>query len=231
MARTLKSGTSIDLTASGSVAAELRKRIVRGGILGGERVMQDAVAKEFGVSQTIAREAFKQLEGEGFILIEPRKGAHVRKLSSAEAREITALRSLIEAQALAWAIPRLTKTDLSAAEAVLDRLDKAKRVQDLIALNATFHEKLYAPCEADRTLALVSELRLSFERYLRFTWKETPHRAKSQREHREILALCRDRNIDKACSLLKQHIEGTGNVLADRLAAREMESSSPKIES
>jgi DNA-binding GntR family transcriptional regulator len=64
---------------------------------------------------------------------------------------------------------------------------------------------------------MISTLRLNFERYLRFTWEETHYIEQSQREHRELLRFCRDRNVERACSLLQQHIAGTGALLVERL--------------
>ena len=214
-------GQAVNATVADSVALELRGRIVDGTLPGGERLRQDAVSREFGVSQTIAREAFRLLQGEGFLDIEPRKGARIRPLSSGEVLEITALRRLLEAQALEWAIPALTETDFASAEAVLAELDTATAVDDLLDLNARFHEILYARCPALRTLRLIGDLRLAFERYLRVTWAETPRRSTSQEEHREILSLCRERKTAPACDCLKAHINRTGTVLVARL--RELE--------
>ena len=73
----------------------------------------------------------------------------------------------------------------------------------IIALNARFHETLYAPAHKDRTLATVANLRLNFERYLRFTLQETHHLDQSQKEHRQIPDLCIARDVEGACMLLR----------------------------
>jgi DNA-binding GntR family transcriptional regulator len=202
------------------VADALRQAILRGAVASGERLRQDAIATRFGVSQMIVREAFKQLVTEGFLRAEPRRGVSVAPLTPDEAWEMTQLRSLIEAQALEWAIPAMTKADLEAADRLLGELDEATTTDQIIALNARFHETLYAPARRERTLSLIASLRLNFERYLRFTWEETPHLTKSQQEHREILTFCKARNVGAACNLLRQHITGTGALLVERLKAR-----------
>ncbi|WP_415914845.1 FCD domain-containing protein [Rhodopseudomonas palustris] len=63
----------------------------------------------------------------------------------------------------------------------------------------------------------MSSLRSSFERYLRYTWTATSHRAKSQEEHRQILELCRTRKTKPAHRLLKDHILATGDLLIEKL--------------
>ncbi|MGL4287690.1 MAG: GntR family transcriptional regulator [Phreatobacter sp.] len=207
-------------SASGVIVDALREGIIRGTLRGGERVRQDAVAGRFGVSQMIVREAFKQLVGEGFLRAEPRRGVSVAVLTADEAWEMTQLRSLLEAQALEWAIPRMIKADLDLAARTLGELDKAKSTDRIIALNARFHEALYAPARKERTLAIIANLRLNFERYLRFTWEETLHLDQSQQEHKDILALCLAGDTEKACALLKRHILATGMLLVDYLKAR-----------
>ena len=200
-----------------AIAARLRGEILRGSIPGGERMRQDAVATRFGVSQNTVREAFKLLEADGLLCSEPRRGVSVTPLSASEAREITELRSLLEVQALEWAFPALDAAALDAAAAVLVQLDAEGTVDEVISLNASFHRLLYAPAKRERTLALIETLRLNFERYLRLTWQETDHLAQSQREHREILAACRNGDRKKAAALLRRHIRETGRLLVERI--------------
>ena len=208
-------------SASAIVTDALREGILHGTLPGGERLRQDAIATRFGVSQMIVREAFKQLVTEGFLKAEPRRGVSVAHLTADEAQEMTELRSLIEAKALEWAIPKMSKADLEKATRILAELDKAKSTDRIIALNARFHEALYAPARKDRTLAMVANLRMNFERYLRFTWQETHHLDQSQKEHRQILDLCVARDVERACTLLRQHILGTGSLLVERLQSHQ----------
>ncbi|HUO00428.1 MAG TPA: GntR family transcriptional regulator [Bradyrhizobium sp.] len=207
-------------SASAVVADALREKILHGALPAGERLRQDAIASRFGVSQMIVREAFRQLTSEGFLKAEPRRGVSVASMSADEAHEITELRSAIEAKALAWAIPLLSDADLREADRILSELDKAKATDRIITLNARFHETLYAPSQKERTLGLISTLRLNFERYLRFTWDETHHLEQSQQEHRQILEACRKKDVEGACRLLHRHIAATGQLLVQRLRAR-----------
>ena len=91
----------------------------------------------------------------------------------------------------------------------------------IIAPNARFHETLYAPARKDRTLPMVANLPLNFERYLRFTWQETRHLDQSKREHLRILDFCIAGDAEGACKLPKPHILGTGRLLVERLQARQ----------
>ena len=205
-------------SAASLVAKTLRDEIIRGEFKEDERLRQDHLAVRFGVSQMIVREAFKQLVHEGFLQAEPRRGVAVSRLSQDDVVELTHVRSLIEAQALAWAIPKMTAHDLEEAARVLKELERAETADGVINLNKAFHRQLYAPCARPRTLALVATMQGAFERYFYFIYSKTKHVPKTQREHHAILKLCRDRNVDAACDLLKEHIMGAGEALTNHLA-------------
>jgi len=102
--------------ASVIVAEALRREILRGAFPSGERLRQDAVATRFGISQMVLREAFKQLVSNGLLQALPKRGVRVAALSFREAEEMTKMRSLIEAQALEWAVPEMKESDFKATE-------------------------------------------------------------------------------------------------------------------
>ncbi|MGE0802727.1 MAG: GntR family transcriptional regulator [Lautropia sp.] len=211
-----------DRSTSMAVVNALRQEIICGRLSPGTRLRQDAVASRFGVSQTVAREAFKDLVRESLLVAEPRRGVSVALMSPLEADEMTRLRTLVESQALAWAIPNMGRDDFESAERLMQELDRAETVDALIALNAQFHRVLYVPCHRARTLMLIETLRLGFERYLRHTWESTSHLRQSQQEHRMLVSLCQQRDIEGACALLRQHIAATGVVLVDSLKKSEL---------
>jgi len=206
-------------STSAVVLEALRREILRGQLKPGERLLQDAVATRFGVSQTVAREAFRALVQESFLVAEPRRGVSVAEMSAEEVDEITQLRSDLESRVLAWAVPRMSATVIDMAEKTLRELDKARSVNQIILLNARFHQLLYAPSARPRTLAMIETLRHGFERYLRFAWEATNHLEQSQQEHRELLRLCQEKAVGPACELLRTHILATGEKLRESLEA------------
>jgi DNA-binding GntR family transcriptional regulator len=215
--RATKTPTAAIHSTSAVVADNLRRQILEGALPGGARVLQDEVATRMGVSQTVVREAFKQLTTEGFLRAEPRRGVTVAKLTSDDADELVRLRSVVEVQALEFAIPELSETDFAAARAVLDQLENARTADEVIRLNALFHDTLYAPSKRERTLALVAMLRLSFDRYFHFVCDESGQVPRSHRDHRQLLKLCEGRDLEGASALLRQHILRSADILGKRL--------------
>jgi DNA-binding GntR family transcriptional regulator len=203
---------------SGVVANALREAIFRGVLKQGESLRQDAIAKQFGVSQVTVREAFRLLAEEGIVEIVPRRGAVVASLSSTDVEEIVELRIALETMLVAHAIPRLTDDDFVAVDKIVKKLDKARGMDEQLSLNVDFHARLYLRAERPRTLATLEKLRLAFEPYLRLLWTRSDYKLRSQDDHREIVSLCREHNVKGAQDVLAKHIANTGTEIAHLLS-------------
>jgi len=78
------------------VLTELRASIIAGRLKPGERLVERELIRMTGVSRTVIREALRQLESEGLIAIIPNKGPVVRELTKQEARDLYAIRAVLE---------------------------------------------------------------------------------------------------------------------------------------
>jgi DNA-binding GntR family transcriptional regulator len=171
------------------------------------------------VSQVTVREALRVLGDEGIVDIIPRRGAVVTSLSPDDVEEIVELRVALETMLIARAIPRLGEEDFETIEAIVRKLDKARTLDDQLALNLDFHQHLYAKAGRPRTLAVLDRLRLALEPYLRLLWTRSTYKSRSQGDHRDILALCRAADVKKAQSALSKHITKTGEEIRQLLRA------------
>ncbi|MCU9611739.1 GntR family transcriptional regulator, partial [Escherichia coli] len=71
-------------------------RILKGAYAPGERLVENKLSAELGVSRIPVREALRALASEGLVLIEPRRGASVAKLSPDIVREMVEVRATLE---------------------------------------------------------------------------------------------------------------------------------------
>src|SRR6202790_4795138 len=78
------------------VLDELRQSIIAGRLNPGERLIERELIAMMGVSRTVIREALRQLEAEGLVDVVPNRGAIVRELTVDEARDLYAIRALLE---------------------------------------------------------------------------------------------------------------------------------------
>lgn len=205
-------------TVAEAAADTLRMRILSGDLGEGEQLRQEVLAAELGVSRIPLREAFRLLEGEGLITIAPHRGAVVAVRSPEEIGELFDLRVLLEPDILRHAIPKLTERDLREAGDILAGYNKALAARDVEAwgrLNTQFHLALYRPAERPRSLALVRSLLDQTDGYTRMQLLLTGGQSRAQREHTELLELCRARKTTAAAKLVEDHVREAGRSLVD----------------
>ena len=72
----------------------------------GERLGEQALAENFGVSRTMVREALMQLQARGFVEVQARRGWYVEQPSAEEARDAFAARQVDKRyMAVVWGTP------------------------------------------------------------------------------------------------------------------------------
>jgi DNA-binding GntR family transcriptional regulator len=200
-------------TLSSAIAEQLRQGVLSGAYAAGSALRQDMLAAQYGVSRIPVREALFQLEAEGLVLIAPHKGAIVSNFSLAEVDDVFDLRVLLEPRLLRSSAPLLTAADCANIAELDDAFAKAIAEQDVAhwgELNARFHQALYRHAPLPRTLAIVTQLLQTSERYTRVQMnRANPDKAlpRAEREHRKLLQLCRSGQVDQACAHLVGHIE------------------------
>ncbi|SNT50521.1 DNA-binding transcriptional regulator, GntR family [Asanoa hainanensis] len=124
------------------VLAALRKGIISGDYPPGERLTEDRLAEDFGVSRNPVREALRVAEAEGFVVILPRRGAVVASPSSATIHDIFAVRERLEPLAARLAAERAAPSDVTSLRGVLEQARQATENQNLrrvAELNSALH--------------------------------------------------------------------------------------------
>ena len=74
----------------------LRQAIITGEFAPGERLMEISLANRLGVSRTPVREAIRKLELEGLVIMIPRKGAQVPRITEKNLRDVIEIRTVLE---------------------------------------------------------------------------------------------------------------------------------------
>lgn len=191
------------------IADALRSAILQGKLHSGQSLRQDQIASEFNVSKIPVREALVQLQGEGLVDLFPSRGATVSQLTYTEVDEIYTMRIALEQIALREAIPNLTSANFYEVEGILERIDHAEDMSKWAELNWEFHATLYRPSNMPRVISTAQTLHNNVARYLLMNYLDKDYLAESQRQHREILLLCREGNVEGAISKLVAHLGDT----------------------
>ena len=184
----------------------LREAILSGELKGGDQLKQESLSSQLNISMSPLREALKNLEGEGLVKFYPNRGATVSELSQEEAQEIFDIRLFLELGALELAIPHLTDKDFSQAEKMLDQGDQETCGNHWGELNQTFHEILYLPAGKPKLMTLIKNMHNNVERYMRLYLFKMNYQQRSQKEHRLLLAACKNRDVKEAQKILRSHM-------------------------
>ncbi len=199
-----------------TLAESLRERILNGEFKEGDALIQDAIAQEYDVSRMPVREALRQLESWGLVVMKLHKGAVVTSIPTEQIGELFELRALLECDILARSIPRLTDEHLAVSRSILTELEASYQRGDIASwgrLNWEFHRSLYVAADRVQTLTVIQGINVQTDRYIRLQLLLTGAIADAEKEHRELLRLCALRNVERATAYLRQHIQGAGRNL------------------
>lgn len=127
------------------VADKLRRAILTGRYKPEERLVEDRISAELGVSRVPVREALKALAGEGIVDLRPRRGAWVTAISADVARDLIEVRATLEGMNARLAARHRETGIVAQLREVLVRGNAAagKGVTEKLAgLNGEFHDLL-----------------------------------------------------------------------------------------
>jgi DNA-binding GntR family transcriptional regulator len=199
---------------------ELRAAIIEGALEPGSPLRQDRIARKLGLSHIPVREALRRLEAEGLVRIRPMCGATVAALSAREIEELSEMRGALESLALRLAAPKIGSAELRRAGEILNRMDRMSPRWG--ELNTEFHLALYAPADRPRLLQQIESLHKNIERYVIHEEKVGKGLQGTQKEHRLLLELLRDKKMDDALALLSDHIIVPSRLLAAKLRSKDL---------
>lgn len=204
-----------------AVFDEVQRRIVDGRFQQGERIFEDQLAHELDVSRNPVREALQALEAEGFVELEPRRGARVAVITRERANELFELREALEGTVARLAAERRTAEQLRELERIVQLGAAAAEAGDLAALptlNTEFHRQLSDAANNSMLADTVERMAQLIEWV--YTKRVTQRSATSWSEHRRIVDAIADadpsRAFDEACT----HISNARTAyIHDQLAA------------
>ena len=192
------------------VDARLRAAILGGALAPGTRLRGEHLAAEWGVSATPMREAFQRLAGEGWIVIEPQRGARVAEIDVDAALEYYELRLLLDPRALSSSIAA-SVADASFADevrAAYRALAAAPRTPAGLDAHRSFHLTLLSRCPNRELLRLCTQLHDHTQRYQ--IASAGPRRfGDPGQEHRALRDAVLAGDVERAVSVLTAHLSAT----------------------
>jgi DNA-binding GntR family transcriptional regulator len=192
-------------------ADALRAMVLSGDMRPGDRVVENRLTAELGVSRPPLREAMRVLEQEGLIVQTPRRGAVVTPLTLHDVYEIFTLREELETAAIALGVPVRSPERLDRCRRAVEALEQAAREEDparVTALGFDFHVAVVGLAghrrleDAYRSLSLQMRLCMAMNRRARKS-RETLHGDAAR--HRRILDLAERGDTAAVQHALRHH--------------------------
>ena len=195
----------------------LRKEIILGQLMPGERLTENQLAERFSCSRSPVREALQRLEKEGFIEVLPRRGAVITKTSPQEVHDYYALLKVLEGKAVEWAAPLLTAADLDRLEQInrdmkAIKVDSQTSIEDWVNHNRDFHQMFRVRCGNLKMDWIVEEIRSRITRFL-YTSLMVPAFDEYLEDHDQLISFLRAGEVAKAAEAMEAHISRAQGVL------------------
>ena len=204
----------------------LRQAILKGELAPGERLMEIQLAEKLGVSRTPIREAIRKLELEGLVLMIPRKGAEVAKISEKSLRDVLEVRRSLEELAIELACQRMSEeelVDLEQAQRAFRQAISQGMAMSIAETDEHYHDIIYQGTCNDKLVQMLNNLREQMYRYRLEYIKDEDKRQVLLVEHEHILAALKGRNIAEAKTAMREHIDNQEITVSRNIKEKEQE--------
>ena len=203
---------SLTASSTDQIVAALTQAIVSHQLKPGSKLAEQKIASQFGVSRTLVRQALFQLSQHRLIAMEPARGAFVASPSVTEARQVFAVRRMLERETTREFVRQVTpkqikvlQAHLKAEQAAMASKDDASRSQRNELLG-DFHVRM-AELMGNEVLAeLLGEL-ISRCSLITLMYQSTRAAEHSSEEHAEIVKALAAKDEALAVRLMEEHLQ------------------------
>ena len=198
------------------IVESLTRAIVDHRLQPGTKLAEQKLADHFGVSRTLVRQALFQLSRNRLIRMEPARGAFVAAPTVEEARQVFAVRRMLEAEMTRAFVREVTPARIRALrehiaqeKAAVDQEDAAGRVE----LLGDFHVRM-AELMGNEVLAQILRDLVSRSSLISLMYQRDGAARHSQEEHVEIVKAMAAKDEARAVRLMDQHLRHVEESLA-----------------
>ncbi len=189
----------------------LKASILSGRINPGERLTEEHLARELGISRTPIREALHKLESEGLIKPLATRGFVASRDSKEEVEELFEIRAVLEGYALRVICSRMSDAVLAQLGEAVEKADealKAQRLDEVFRWNTRFHDTLHdLITDKHRLYHQMVTMRQYVLRYRKNTLQYPDGGGRTVDGHRKILMALRLGDADLCERLMREHIQ------------------------
>jgi DNA-binding GntR family transcriptional regulator len=193
------------------VTAELRRSILSGDLAPGQKFSRREIANQLGVSFIPVREALRNLETEGLVVMHPGRSAVVAPLDLADLHAIYRLRRTLEPELARRSCLQITDDDLDQLERqAVEFGDERLGMDAIYEAHHAFHLALFAPAATAWDVRILMTLWRAAERYIRIGFgrldPDPDEHQRREHAHVDLIAAFRRRDPDAAADAVNTHL-------------------------
>lgn len=198
--------------ATDRIVESITTAIVERRLMPGTKLVEQKIADIFHVSRTIVRQALNQLSRDHLVVLEPARGAFVATPSVDEARQVFAVRAMLEVAMVRSLCTCITdaqvaelRAHLQQEQAAVARTNAHPDVPGRTRLLADFHIRL-AQIAGNAVLAQLLGDLLRRSSLIALMYQSALSAGQSQAEHVQIVDAIARRDADAAATLMARHL-------------------------
>ena len=203
----------------------LSASIIEGKIKPGEKLIENDLGHQFGISRSPLRECFRILESEGLIVIHPRKGTFVKELTSKDIEDVFPVRASLESLAARLAVPNIGEKEIGIFNDLIEKMEEAlnnKDVRSFLRLNFTFHSVFIKVANNQVLEKTLKNLGRGLWQRIAFLYYKSPSGLDvSNNIHKKIVEAFRNRDTISVERFVYEHLEHAGRELIKRSYLKE----------
>jgi DNA-binding GntR family transcriptional regulator len=195
-------------STTAQIVEALTQAIVEHRLPPGTKLAEQKLANHFGVSRTLVRQALFQMARNRLIRMQPARGAFVATPSADEARQVFAVRRMLEAAMVREFVHQVTPAQIKALKAHVRQEQQALARQDVAGrtkLLGNFHVRMAQLMGNDVLAQMLDEL-LSRCALITLMYQSTRAAEHSSDEHAQIVAALAAKDEALAVRLMDEHL-------------------------
>ena len=210
LGRALAAQPVLSRTVAEQVHAFIQHALLSGQLNPGDRLAEGELAAALGISRTPIREALRQLDNDGLVVVLPHRGTFVRTLDRNRGRQLIEARLLLEPATVRAAAARITDQQLASLRTLLDAtLDEAK-AGDMGGASVdteAFHVGLFRIADNDVLYELWTRVWAEWQLFRVCAWRNKPQRPRAvAEEHIALFDALAARDGAKASDIMTDHL-------------------------
>ncbi len=189
----------------------LKAKVLSGRFNPGDRLTEEHLAEELGVSRTPIREALHKLELEGLIKPLETRGFIVPRDSNEEVEELFDIRAVLEGYTLRLICQSISEETFGQLEGFIEKAEDAlrrKKIDEVFEWNTKFHDTLHGLVRnKQRFYRILVNMRKYVLRHRRDTLRYPDGGKRSTDGHRKLMLALRLKDPDLCERLMREHIQ------------------------